>query len=678
MAITQNTYTGDGSTVLYSFTFPYLETTDVKVTVNGTPTTAYTFANATTIQFNTAPVAGAAIRIYRDTDDASLAATFYSGSAIRAQDLNDNFTQNLYVTQEVNNNAVSIDGSNPMVGPLNMNGFQIDNLAAPTSNTDAATKQYVDNIAISGLPTTIPSANVVFTQAGTGAVQRTVESKLQDVVSVEDFGGTDNNKLQNALTSTAKTVVLGLGKTYNVTTALTSTISDRVIVGNGSTITTNGSIAANSAVLTVNGARSKVSGLRLVGTAGTTLCSGIQLNSGEACEVTGCDISNFTNGAGIVATASASGHKISGNRLTNCNPVSFGGLQYGSIHCNADKSSIRDNHIVDNDLTAISTFGGSYLMIIGNYIQGKAGSVTSGGIIFDGYTVGSVIDSNIINGCKVEGIQIAGSVTAYGGQSRDHTISNNFIHEAAYSGITLYGADADAVTNVVITGNNIKTLLTTGRGLELNRCTNVTFTSNLIYGYASGIEVPGPAPNALIGGNTFDSQLTTAINSFGRYWTVSGNRIVGRAGGTTTGISFNASAIAGDQLIEGNFIRNCLVGISGIFSSGQLVHVRSNKFQGNGTDLSYSGSSNPSSSSGNAFDTVLSGTFSLSGGIAAVSNVNIQANDKIVLYFLNWGVGGSQVTVGQHQIIEVTAGNRFVVESTKVADVSLLAYEIIR
>ena len=211
MAITQNTYTGNGSTVLYSFTFPYLETTDVKVTVNGTPTTAYTFANATTIQFNTAPVAGAAIRIYRDTDDASLAATFYSGSAIRAQDLNDNFTQNLYVTQEVNNNSVNIDGSNPMVGPLNMNGFQITNLPVPAVDTNAATKQYVDNIAISGLPNTIPSANVVLTQAGTGAVQRTVESKLQDVVSVKDFGAvgdgvTDDTLKFEAAIATGKAV----------------------------------------------------------------------------------------------------------------------------------------------------------------------------------------------------------------------------------------------------------------------------------------------------------------------------------------------------------------------------------------------------------------------------------------------------------------------------------------
>jgi hypothetical protein len=105
MAITQNTYTGDGSTVLFSFTFPYLEATDIKVSLDGTDTTAYTLTNATTIQFNTAPNSGVAIRIYRVTDDEALAAQFYPGSAIRSQDLNDNFTQNLYSTQEANRNA---------------------------------------------------------------------------------------------------------------------------------------------------------------------------------------------------------------------------------------------------------------------------------------------------------------------------------------------------------------------------------------------------------------------------------------------------------------------------------------------------------------------------------------------------------------------------------------------
>jgi hypothetical protein len=298
MAVTQNTYTGNGSTVLYSFTFPYLETTDVKVTVNGTITTAYTFANATTIQFNTAPLAGAAIRIYRQTDDSSLRATFYSGSAIRAQDLNDDFTQNLYVAQEVNNNALDIDGSNPMVGDLNMGGYKVTNLATPVAGTDAANRSFVEGVfssevpvfyrrwsktaaggetslsgnddngialsyvpgsekvfingalqvrgvdysgttgsTLTGIPAltagdiievhssssytvgTVPDGSVTnakvegaaaiqstklaFIQNGTGAVTRTVESKLRDVVSVKDFGAVGNGVADDTAALTA-------------------------------------------------------------------------------------------------------------------------------------------------------------------------------------------------------------------------------------------------------------------------------------------------------------------------------------------------------------------------------------------------------------------------------------------------------------------------------------------
>jgi hypothetical protein len=111
MAVTENTYTGNGSTVLYSFTFPYLETTDIRVSLNGIDTTAYTLANPTTVQFNSAPDNGAAIRIYRETDDAALSAQFFPGSAIRSQDLNTNFTQALYIAQETQTFASSTDAS---------------------------------------------------------------------------------------------------------------------------------------------------------------------------------------------------------------------------------------------------------------------------------------------------------------------------------------------------------------------------------------------------------------------------------------------------------------------------------------------------------------------------------------------------------------------------------------
>lgn len=159
MAVTQNTYTGDGSTVLFSFTFPYLDETDIKASLNGVITTAYTLANATTIQFTTAPANGAAIRIYRETGDSALAATFYPGSAIRSQDLNENFTQALYVTQEVNNYTLKDVGNVSLFANYSFLGTttlaqasftgavsfaQSPTGPTPVNNNHLATKSYVD------------------------------------------------------------------------------------------------------------------------------------------------------------------------------------------------------------------------------------------------------------------------------------------------------------------------------------------------------------------------------------------------------------------------------------------------------------------------------------------------------------------------------------------------------
>ncbi len=108
MATTSNSYTGNNSTVDFAFTFPYLNSSDIKVSVDEvvqTLTTHYTLHNATTIRFGTAPATDKKIKIYRDTSSTTLSSTFYPGSAIRSSDLNDNFQQNLYVTQESENDS---------------------------------------------------------------------------------------------------------------------------------------------------------------------------------------------------------------------------------------------------------------------------------------------------------------------------------------------------------------------------------------------------------------------------------------------------------------------------------------------------------------------------------------------------------------------------------------------
>ena len=103
MATTEQFYLGDGTTTNFTFPFEYITKTDVKVSLNDVETTAYTYANATTIQFNSAPASQTRIRIFRYTDVEDLKATFSSGSSIRAKDLNDNFQQNNFAVEEIRN-----------------------------------------------------------------------------------------------------------------------------------------------------------------------------------------------------------------------------------------------------------------------------------------------------------------------------------------------------------------------------------------------------------------------------------------------------------------------------------------------------------------------------------------------------------------------------------------------
>jgi hypothetical protein len=129
MATTQNEHNGNGSTRRFSFTFPYIKEDDVKISLRTSAddvtvisSTEYTFPSATEIQFNAvaqattfqettgAPKTGVTIRIFRDTDLTTERVTFFPGSSIRAQDLNDNTLQNLYASQERQNRAVDSTG----------------------------------------------------------------------------------------------------------------------------------------------------------------------------------------------------------------------------------------------------------------------------------------------------------------------------------------------------------------------------------------------------------------------------------------------------------------------------------------------------------------------------------------------------------------------------------------
>ena len=208
MATIENLHTGNGSTTNYSFTFEYLKQADVKVTLDGTATTAYTFANATTLSFTTAPANNVAIRIYRDTDVDTLKATFFPGSAIKAEDLNDNFKQTLFSGQESDNIATSAEtaAATATSSALTANTTAQSALTAVNTYLHDGTNPVGDGVGSNpqGLAYAINTANSATTAANSAtATANTASATASSAVTTASSAVATANAAQSAVASAA-------------------------------------------------------------------------------------------------------------------------------------------------------------------------------------------------------------------------------------------------------------------------------------------------------------------------------------------------------------------------------------------------------------------------------------------------------------------------------------------
>ena len=238
MAITQNTFTGNGSTVLFSFTFPYLDSTDILVSVNGTLTTAYTLANATTIQFTSAPANGAAVRIYRVTDDDQLATSFLPGSAIRSQDLNESFTQGIYIAQEATRDVAAATA-------------QVSSAVttANTASTNATAAVSTANTAASNATTAVSTANTALTTANTAAsnASSAVTTANSASSAATAATGTANTAASNASAAVSTANTASTNASTALSTANTAASNASTAVSTANTAAGNASTALSTA-----------------------------------------------------------------------------------------------------------------------------------------------------------------------------------------------------------------------------------------------------------------------------------------------------------------------------------------------------------------------------------------------------------------------------------------------
>jgi len=249
MAVTKITYTANGSLTQYTLPFEYIAEADVDVYVDevlqlkqnttstadpthpqvisgeipqGTSLINYTFANATTIQFNSAPTNGAFIFIERTTDDASVV-TFVPGSTIRAQELNTALEQVRFMAQEgVNTAKDAITPSRDNAESVDARGLRIENLANANSDDDAVNRG----------------------QLGKVITDDILEGEAIDIV--DSTGGTNSNKqITISVEDSSKTnkgaVSINEGEGIDVT----YTNGNAVIAGEDSSKTNKGVVSIN-------------------------------------------------------------------------------------------------------------------------------------------------------------------------------------------------------------------------------------------------------------------------------------------------------------------------------------------------------------------------------------------------------------------------------------------------
>ena len=225
MATTFIDYTGDGNATK-SFSFPSIQESDVKVSVNGVVKssgthyniTSYTTTGGGNVVFTSGniPTSPAAIRIFRDTNVDSAKATYTAGSSVKAADLNANHEQLLFAAQEEQNQTIQTSD----IKDVAVTTAKIADAAITTAKiTDAniTSAKIADNavtmakLSSGTLPTdiTVASANIVDLSVATAdiAADAVTGAKIaDDSINSEHYvdGSIDTAHIADSQVTTAK------------------------------------------------------------------------------------------------------------------------------------------------------------------------------------------------------------------------------------------------------------------------------------------------------------------------------------------------------------------------------------------------------------------------------------------------------------------------------------------
>lgn len=270
---TVNSSTGNGATTVFPYTFKILTSADLEVLVDGvvkTLTTHYTVSGAGTngggdVTFLSAPASGAIVVRRRNMQFLRAADYQYQGDLPNTV-LNPDLDAPILMAQQLQEQvARSLRGpagetwAELPAAADRLDLFPVFDAATGALELSTVTQTQVASAVAAAYAAGSTADAVTFLQAGTGAVSRSVQSKMREVVSITDFGAVGDGvtddyaaimAAHDSLPSTGGLIVAPRG-IYRHTSSLAFT--KRVMLYGEGTHYINGSASATEFLKDFNG-----------------------------------------------------------------------------------------------------------------------------------------------------------------------------------------------------------------------------------------------------------------------------------------------------------------------------------------------------------------------------------------------------------------------------------------
>lgn len=359
----------------------------------------------------------------------------------------------------------------------------------------------------------IPSANSTFLQSGAGAVQRTVDNKLKDVVSVKDFGAVgdgvtdDTNAIASAITAAAGNQVVVPPGVYVVNNAIFTNATGIHLEGTPRQTTFKRTSASGSDFVAFATPKATVRGITFDFNKANVSATqwGVRFSTtGSQVLVEHCVFKDNSGGLGSGISCFNTGGSIDATGSVTIQNCEISGCTWEALYI-ASKANvlIKDNYVHDNSSTGIgirsyltksATNYSTKVLVSGNKVERNGVGISIGGFgppydfSVPAATYVTVRDNLLVDNGVMLGLQ-----------GHHVSCSNNQIYRvdpvaSIEAGIYLNGRFTEVSDNYINIGQ-------ASWGIDIGGSSNCNVVDNTIYQLSGTLLNIGGTENCTVQGN---------------------------------------------------------------------------------------------------------------------------------------------------------------------------------